>query len=48
MGLAGHRLRPLLGELDGDLYEEVDEEEHFKSIYLCRLAGTHTRADART
>ena len=38
----------LLGELDGELHEGVDEDKHFKSIYVCRLAETGNRADART
>lgn len=45
---AGLRCVALLGELDGELYEGVDEEEHTKSIYVCRLAETRARADART
>jgi SAM-dependent methyltransferase len=45
---AGLRCVALRGELGGDLYEEVDEEEHFKSIYVCRRRGTRPRADART
>jgi SAM-dependent methyltransferase len=45
---AGLRCVLLLGELRGDLYEEVDEEEHFKSIYVCRQREMRPRADART
>jgi SAM-dependent methyltransferase len=44
---AGLRCEALLGELNGELYEGVDEDEHFKSIYVCRQEGV-PRADART
>ncbi|MGN6557840.1 MAG: class I SAM-dependent DNA methyltransferase [Solirubrobacterales bacterium] len=37
---AGLRCVALLGELNGELHEGVDEEEHTKSIYVCRLAKT--------
>lgn len=45
---AGLRCVALLGERDGELHEGVDEEEHSKSIYICRLATPRARADART
>jgi hypothetical protein len=32
---AGLRCREILGELDGDLLEDVDEEVHTKAVYVC-------------